>query len=81
MLKNIFLAFIPVFIAVDPIGLTPLFIAFTYKLKKIEKRRVIIQSMVTAGLLTVSFIFLGKWVFKLLGINVGDFMLVIGFIR
>jgi len=78
MINHILLAFIPVFIAVDPVGITPIFISLTYKLKKSEKKRIIFQSMGTAGALTVSFIFLGKWIFRLLGIEVGDFMLAGG---
>ena len=78
MIKNILLAFIPIFIAVDPIGITPIFISLTYKVKVSEKKRIIFQSMGTAGALTVSFIFLGKWIFRILGIEVGDFMLAGG---
>ncbi len=78
MIKNILLAFIPVFIAVDAIGLTPIFISFTYRLTKEEKRKIILQSMATAGGLTITFIFLGKWIFKVLGIEIGDFMLAGG---
>lgn len=78
MIRNILLAFIPIFIAVDAIGLTPVFISFTYRFTKEEKRRIILQSMATAGALTITFIFLGKWIFGVLGIEIGDFMLAGG---
>ena len=78
MLNNILLAFIPIFVAVDAIGVLPIFISFTHGLKKKERSRIIIQSMLTAICLAVSFVFLGKVVFKLLGITVGDFMIAGG---
>lgn len=78
MLKNIFLAFIPIFVAVDAVGVLPLFVALTEAVKKKEKARVIFQSMLTAICLAIGFIFLGKAVFKLLGITIGDFMVAGG---
>lgn len=78
MLKNILLAFIPVFVAVDAIGVLPLFVGLTTKLTPKEKISVITQSMVTASCLAIGFIFLGKAVFRLLGITVGDFMVAGG---
>ena len=78
MLKNILLGLIPVFVAVDAIGVLPIFVSLTEDLDKKEKRKVIYQSFVTALCLAVSFIFLGKAVFKLLNITVGDFMVAGG---
>lgn len=78
MIKNILLALIPVFIAVDAVGLTPIFISYTFELAKEEKKKIILQSMVTAGVLTISFIFIGKWIFNILGLKIGDFMVAGG---
>ncbi|MBI5150547.1 MAG: MarC family protein [Candidatus Omnitrophica bacterium] len=78
MLGNILLAFIPVFVAVDPIGLLPVFVALTHRVGKKERKKVIIQSIATALSLAVAFIFLGKWVFRVMGITVGDFMIAGG---
>lgn len=78
MLNEIFLAFIPVFVAVDPIGLLPIFVALTHRTTKKEKRKIIVQSVVTAMSLAIAFIFLGKWVFRVMGITVGDFMIAGG---
>ncbi|MEW6088755.1 MAG: MarC family protein [bacterium] len=78
MLKNILLAFIPVFVAVDAIGVLPIFISFTQGLKEKEKSAVILNSIFTAIILAVGFIFLGKAVFNILGITVGDFMIAGG---
>ena len=60
MIKNIFLAFIPLFVAVDAIGVLPIFTSLTEGLDKKEKTRIVCQSMITAVCLAVGFIFLGK---------------------
>ncbi|MCK9554433.1 MarC family protein [bacterium] len=78
MLKNILLAFIPVFVAVDAIGVLPIFVSLTRDIDRKERVSIIIQSMVTAGCLAVSFVFLGKFVFRFLGITVSDFMIAGG---
>lgn len=78
MIKDLLLAFIPIFVAVDAVGVLPIFVSLTQGLKKEEKSRIIFQSMLTAICLAVGFIFLGKIVFKLLGITLGDFMVAGG---
>jgi len=78
VLKNILLAFIPLFVAVDAIGLLPIFVSLTEGLDRKEKKKIIVQSMFTAFLLAVSFILVGKLVFRLLGITIGDFMIAGG---
>jgi len=78
MLKNIFLSFIPLFVAVDAIGVLPLFVSLTESIEKSEKAKVIIQSMLTASGVAVGFILVGKLVFRLLGITIGDFMIAGG---
>lgn len=78
MIRNILLAFIPVFVAVDAIGVLPIFVSLTRGVSKKEKATIIIQSIITALCVATGFIFLGKAVFRLLGITVGDFMIAGG---
>ena len=78
MLKNILLAFIPIFVAVDALGVLPIFVSLTLAVPGREKTRIIIQSMITALCLALGFIFLGKAVFKFLNITIGDFMVAGG---
>lgn len=78
MLKNIFLAFIPIFVAVDAIGVLPIFASLTEGLGRREKAKIIFQSIITAICLAVGFIFLGKAVFAFLKITIGDFMVAGG---
>ncbi|MCB1195535.1 MarC family protein [bacterium] len=78
MMKNIFLAFIPLFVAVDAIGVLPLFVSLTHEFSSAEKKRVIFQSVITALCVACGFIFLGKSIFRFLGITIGDFMVAGG---
>lgn len=80
MINNIILAFIPIFVAVDAIGVLPIFISLTEGISRKEKIKIISQSMVTALGLAFGFIFLGKAVFRVLGITMGDFMIAGGLI-
>jgi multiple antibiotic resistance protein len=78
MLKNIVLSFIPIFVAVDAVGVLPIYISLTYSLNKGERIKIIFGSVITATLLTIGFIFIGKFIFNLMGITVNDFMIAGG---
>jgi len=78
MFKNTLLSFIPLFVAVDAIGVLPIFASFTQELTRKERTKIICQSMLTATCLAIAFIFLGKAVFRFLGITVSDFMIAGG---
>lgn len=78
MLREIFLSFIPLFVAVDAIGVLPIFISLTEGLNQKKKKKIIAQSMMTAVCLALGFIFLGRALFKFLNITIGDFMVAGG---
>jgi multiple antibiotic resistance protein len=78
MFKYLLLSVIPLFVAVDPLGVLPIFVSLTSSLRKKQKQIIIIHSLVTALCLSLAFIFLGKAVFKLLGITISDFMIAGG---
>lgn len=80
MFNDIMLVFIPMFFTVDPIGILPVFASLTQGLNPQEKREIIAQSLLTASLVAVGFIFLGKGIFHFLGITMGDFMVAGGVI-
>ncbi|OGW76916.1 MAG: hypothetical protein A3I73_06300 [Omnitrophica bacterium RIFCSPLOWO2_02_FULL_45_16] len=62
----------------DAIGILPMFIGFTEHLKSKEKQKIVLQSIITAFLIGVVFLFLGKWIFKILGVLVADFKIAGG---
>ncbi|MFH2146103.1 MAG: MarC family protein [Candidatus Omnitrophota bacterium] len=78
MLKNMLLAFIPIFVAVDAVGVLPIFVSLTEGIDKQEKLKIIFQSVMTALCLAIGFVFLGKAIFKFLNISIGDFMVAGG---
>lgn len=80
MIRKIFLSFVPLFIATDALGVLPMFIALTHQFKKKERRRILLDSVLTAYGLSLGFIFLGKALFSYLGISWGDFMVAGGII-
>jgi multiple antibiotic resistance protein len=77
-MKDFLLAFVPIFVAVDAIGLLPIFVHLTEGLDAAARRKIVLQSFLTAVLVAVGFVFLGKAVFRLMGITVHDFMVAGG---
>jgi multiple antibiotic resistance protein len=78
MARDILLSFISIFVAVDAVGVLPIFVSLTEGTEPSERTKIIIQSMLTALCLAVGFIFLGKALFRILGITIGDFMIAGG---
>ena len=76
--NSFILSFIPVFVAVDAFGVLPIFISLTEGMKKREKVRVVRQSVLTALIIAIAFIFVGKAIFLILGVTVQDFMIAGG---
>lgn len=66
--------------AVDVIGVLPVFVSLTESLEQKERYKIIIQSMITASGLAIGFVLVGKLVFRVLGIAMGDFMIAGGVI-
>lgn len=79
-MQGFLLSFIPIFVAMDAIGILPMFMGFTENLKKREKNKIITQSIITAFLIGIVFLFLGVWIFKLLGVLVSDFKIAGGLV-
>jgi len=75
---NFLQAFVPIFFAVDAVGVLPLYIGLTEGTEKADRRRIIRQSLITAFLVAVGFVILGKSIFTLMGIQISDFMVAGG---
>jgi len=74
------LTFIPIFVAVDVLGILPIFFSLVESLEFPERKRVISQSVVTASAVGLSFMFLGKAVFLIIGLLVADFKIAGGLV-
>lgn len=77
-MKSFWLCFVPLFVAVDGIGLLPLFISLTEGIEKKQIRKIILQSMITALFVALAFVAVGTGIFRLLNISVADFMIAGG---
>ncbi len=77
-LERFVLVFLPIFVAVDIIGVLPTYYALTQSLATEEKPRIARLSVVTAFSIAVSFLLLGKATFSILGVRVEDFMIAGG---
>jgi multiple antibiotic resistance protein len=77
-MNKFWFCFIPIFMAVDVIGVLPMFMSFIEGLDRQKINRIIIQSVVTATIVAVIFLAIGKVIFDLLGITVSDFMIAGG---
>jgi len=80
LLEKFLLAFIPLFVAMDPVGLVPFFLGMTQGIKRPHRNRIAWQAIITAAVVAVGFMFLGRWTFRVLGISVGDFQVAGGLI-
>ena len=80
MLEKFFLAFIPLFVAIDPIGLVALFMGLGTHAPSEQRTRQAMLGILTSLCVSVGFIFLGKIVFSALGITVADFQVAGGLI-
>lgn len=78
--KASLLSFIPIMVALDAPGTLPIYVAMTEGIKKQERRTIVRQSILTAFLITITFVFLGRAVFNALGILVEDFMIAGGIV-
>lgn len=78
--EKFFLAFIPVFVAIDPIGLVALFMGLGTNASRQQRKYQAGLGIFTGLCVAVGFIFLGKIIFSALGITVADFQIAGGLI-
>lgn len=80
MLERFIQAFIPLFVAVDPIGLAAIFLALSRGTALSVRHRIARQATITGGGVALLFLFLGQSIFSALGISVSDFQIAGGLI-
>jgi multiple antibiotic resistance protein len=72
-LKIFVLSFIPLFVAIDVLGLVPIFLSLTGKMNPKEKKKLITDATLTALAVSLVFLFGGRMIFNFLGITENDF--------
>jgi multiple antibiotic resistance protein len=80
MIQKFFLAFIPIFVAIDPIGLVAIFTGLAANASPEQRKRQGFLGIFTALGVAVGFIFLGEIIFDALGITDADFQVAGGLI-
>ena len=73
-------AFIPLFIAIDPVGLAAIFLGLGQHIDRKQRQKIADQATWTGGLVALGFLFLGQSVFKAVGISVSDFQIAGGLV-
>ena len=72
-IKIFVLSFIPIFVAIDVLGLVPIFLSLTSEMKPPEKKKLITDATLTALAVSLVFLFGGRMIFNYLGITENDF--------
>lgn len=80
MAEKFLQAFIPIFVAIDPIGLAAVFLALGLGVSAEKRRRIANQAALTGGAVALLFLFLGASIFAAIGITVHDFQIAGGLI-
>lgn len=65
-------SFLPLFVAINALGVIPIYLAVTENMTPSQRRRLTFQAVITASLVAVLVLFAGQLVFSLLGITVND---------
>lgn len=78
ILEPYILTFIPIFVAVDAIGNIPIFISLVEGASKKQRHKTVNDSVITATVIAILFMFIGKWVLRLIGITIADFQIAGG---
>jgi multiple antibiotic resistance protein len=80
ILQEFGLTFVPLFVAMDAVGVLPILIPLTEDMKPVERNRTVRLAVITALGLGLGFVIIGKGVFLFLGIEVSDFLIAGGLI-
>jgi multiple antibiotic resistance protein len=77
-MDDFWLAFVPLFVAVDALGVLPLFLGLTHRMETKDVRRAVYRSVLAATVIALAFAGLGSLLLELLGVTVEDFMIAGG---
>lgn len=80
LLHEMALAFIPLFVAFDGIGVLPVFMAFTEELPFSARKRLVTEATLAAFVVGTLFMLIGNAIFALLGISPSDFRIAGGIV-
>lgn len=71
--NELLLSFIPLFVAIDVLGVVPIFLSLTERLEESHRRRLVSEATLTALAVSLAFLIGGRAIFSFLGITENDF--------
>ncbi len=71
-------AFIPLFVALDAVGLLPVFWALAHRLSGAQRTRAVWEAVSTAGWATIGWLLVSQFIFNLMGLQLADVMIAGG---
>ena len=74
------LSFIPLFVAIDVIGTVPIFLGLTEDFSERDKKKLLIEAVIAAFAIAVTFLVGGKLILNFIGITIDDFRIAGGII-
>jgi multiple antibiotic resistance protein len=78
MLRQFLLSFVSLFIAMDAVGVLPIYLGLVAGLAKTDRQRIVIEATLTAAGVGVGFLLAGDLLLGLLGVGVADFQVAGG---
>jgi multiple antibiotic resistance protein len=70
---QLLLAFVPLFVAIDALGLVPMLLGMTDGMENHERKKLVTTSALVALVVAVIFVLGGQFIFHIIGITVDDF--------
>ena len=80
LLHSFLLVFVAIFVALDPVGIIPIYLGLTESMSSFERAKVVNASISVALTVAVVFLFLGNSIFHFLGISLPDFRIAGGLV-
>lgn len=78
MIRQYLIAFVPLFIAMDVVGVLPIYLGLVSGFPETHRRRIVIEAILTGGAIGLGFLLVGDLVLSLLGASVADFQVAGG---
>lgn len=72
--------FVPIFVAMDPLGVLPLILAWTSELSTDERDRQLRYALLTALAVGLVFLIAGQWLLDVLAVTISDFLIAGGIV-
>ncbi len=77
-IREFLLAFIPLFVALNAIGIVPIFLSYSQNIKRVELKHILYRATFVSFTVGIAFVLIGEYVLKFLGVNISDFKIAGG---